>query len=75
VAETFARGNFRHLTRRPHADDRWFFYTPFRMGAKNWIVVLDFERDRVVSVRVATSDQPGRRPDGAPPDRLEELRR
>jgi hypothetical protein len=76
VAERFSLGRFQYLTRGGNADDaQWFFQTPLRMGAKDWIVIVGFDRDRVASVRVATSDNPRRRPEGAPADRVGELPR
>lgn len=70
VAESVAQGNYRHLTLRPHfTDDEWFFLTPPRVGASEWILVVAFDRGHVVAVRVRTADSLDRRPDGAPPDR------
>ena len=76
VVERFSQGGFQYLTRRGNAADaEWFFHTPLRIGAKDWIVSVGFDRDRVASVRVGTSDDVRRHPEGAPADRVEEIRR
>jgi hypothetical protein len=70
VADIFKQGNYKHLTLSPHNDnDRWFIQTPSRMGAKDWILTVDFERGHAVSVRVGTADNTRIRPEGAPLDR------
>jgi len=59
VAEAFGRGSFRYLRRGESGDDReWFFHTPYRFGAKNWVVVVGFEGERVVSIRVGHLGRP-----------------
>jgi hypothetical protein len=70
VAVAFARGNYDYLKLRTHDTwDQWYFHTPYRFGATDWILKVAFAEGRVVEVRVGTSDSMGRRPDGAPPDR------
>jgi hypothetical protein len=70
VAEAFAWGSYDYLKLRTHdTRDQWFFHTPHRIGAGDWILVVTFDRGQVVAVRVGTSDDLSRRPDGAPPDR------
>jgi hypothetical protein len=70
VAEVFASGNFDYLTLQRHdSRDQWFFHTPYRLGATDWILVVTFGEDHVVAVRVGTSDDVNRRPEGAPADR------
>ena len=70
VAELFAGGDYDYLKLRTHdTRDQWFFHTPYRFGATDWILVVAFEQGRVVAVRVGTSDDLSRRPEGAPPDR------
>jgi len=70
VESIFARGDYTYLTRRSHSGtEEWFFHTPSRVGANDWIVIVGFDGDRVVSVRVGTSDDLRRRPDGAPLER------
>jgi len=70
VAEAFAWGDYDYLKLRTHnTRDQWFFHTPYRFGASDWILVVAFDRDRVAAIRVVTSDDLGRRPEGAPPDR------
>lgn len=71
VAEAFAWGDYDYLKLRTHdTRDQWFFHTPYRFGASDWILVVAFDRDHVSAVRVGTSDDIRRRPDGAPPDRI-----
>lgn len=71
VAEAFAWGDYDHLELRTHhTSDQWFFHTPYRFGATDWILVVTFDRGHVVAVRVGTSDDLSRRPVGAPPDRI-----
>ena len=73
VIERFSRGSYAHLTFYGEPQDSaWHFNTPFRIGAQNWILIVRFENDRVVSIRFATADQPDRGPEGAPPDRVEQ---
>lgn len=70
VAEVFAWGDYDYLKLRTHGTrDQWFFHTPYRFGASDWILVVTFDRGHAVSVRVGTSDNISRRPEGAPPDR------
>jgi hypothetical protein len=76
MTQAFARGRFRYLMGGEQFDDRdWLFHTPYRFGARNWIVIVGFESERVVSVRVGTSDDVHRRPEGAPADRVEQVQR
>jgi hypothetical protein len=71
VAEIFAWGSYDYLKLRTHnTKDQWFFHTPYRFGATDWILVVTFDRGHVVGVRVGTSDDLSRRPEGAPPDRM-----
>ena len=71
VAEAFASGNYDYLKLRTHdTRDQWFFHTPYRFGATDWILVVAFDRGHVAAVRVGTSDDLSRRPEGAPPDRM-----
>ena len=70
VAEAFAWGDYDYLKLRTHnTRDQWFFHTPYRFGASDWILVVTFDRGHVVVVRVGPSDDLSRRPNGAPPDR------
>jgi hypothetical protein len=70
VAESFAQGNYKHLTLSRHNNnDRWFVQTPPRIGARDWILIVAFERGHAVTIRVGTADDTDRRPNGAPPDR------
>jgi hypothetical protein len=70
VADAFARGNYDYLKLRTHdTRDQWFFHTPHRIGAGDWILVVTFDRGHVVAVRVGTADDLNRQPDGAPPGR------
>lgn len=70
VAEAFAWGNYDYLKLRTHnTRDQWFFHTPYRFGASDWILVVTFDQGRVVTIRVGTSDNLTRRPDGALPER------
>jgi len=70
VVYVFARGEYDYLKLRTHDTwDKWYFHTPSRIGAGDWILNVTFEQGHVVEIRVGTSDNTGRRPDGAPPDR------
>ena len=70
VAEAFAWGNYDYLKLRAHdTRDQWFFHTPHRIGAGDWILVVTFDHGHVVAVRVGTADDLSRQPDGAPPSR------
>lgn len=70
VAALFALSDYDHLRLRTHGKiDRWYFHTPFRFGASDWILVVTFDRGHVVALRVGTSDNIGRSPNGAPPPR------
>ena len=70
VANWFAWGEYDYLKLRTHGTtDQWFFHTPQRLGATDWILVVSFDGGHAASVRVRTSDDLSRRPEGAPPDR------
>jgi hypothetical protein len=70
VVTAFTAGKYRHVSlRTPGAWDRWYFHTPSRFGASDWVLIVTFDGDRVTAVRVGTSDDVGRRPEGAPPHR------
>jgi len=70
VADIFAQGHYKHLTLSPHNDnDEWFIETPHRIGASDWILIVDFERGRAVSLHVGTADNSRIHPEGAPPER------
>lgn len=42
--------------------------TPFRLGAKNWVVYLEFQEGGMTSARVRTMDSNDEYPPGAPAD-------
>lgn len=42
--------------------------TPLTLGARNWIIYLEFEADKLVSIQVRTPDSSERHPQGAPGD-------
>lgn len=47
---------------------QWVVASPYEFGATNWILVIDFENDKVKSLKIRTSDSMNIKPDGAPGD-------
>src|SRR5688572_25075449 len=60
---------FPHL--RFHTDDehRWLASAPLEFGAQNWVLLIEFENERVSALRVRTEDSFKDHPDEAPPDK------
>jgi hypothetical protein len=59
-------GRFPHL--RFHTDDdyRWVAFAPLEFGAKNWVLLIEFEGERVSGLRVRTEDSLQYHPAEAP---------
>ncbi len=62
-------GRYPHL-RYSGAPGRWMAFTPFELGAKNWILVVDFDSaNRASAIRIRTMDSMNEHPDAAPADK------
>jgi len=62
-------GRYPHL-RCSGAAARWMAFTPFELGAKNWILVVDFDSaSRASAIRIRTADSMNEHPDAAPADK------
>lgn len=62
------------LDKYPHlrfaeADAMWSAAAPFEFGAGNWVLLIEFDGERVSAVRVGTADDLTRHPGEAPPDK------
>jgi hypothetical protein len=69
VAQAFAHGSFDYLKLRTgETANHWVFQTPSRFGGGDWILIVEFQGERVIAVRVGTSDN-ARRRERAPADR------
>jgi hypothetical protein len=62
-------GRFPHL--RFHTDDpnTWLAFAPYEFGAQNWALVIEFEKGRVLALRVRTEDSLKSHPAEAPRDK------
>jgi hypothetical protein len=47
----------------------WYAESPLEFGAKNWVLLVECEEDRVLAVRVRTADSVQEHPKDAPPDK------
>ncbi|MEO5820726.1 MAG: hypothetical protein ABIT71_09490 [Vicinamibacteraceae bacterium] len=66
VERVLREGRYQKLSVRSKKDHEWWLTTPSQLGASDWIVKLEFEDRRVVSVRVGSSDQANVTPSRAP---------
>jgi hypothetical protein len=50
----------------------WSVHTPYRFGARNWLMLVEFSDDRIRCIRVRLADSVRVRPTKAPADRCRE---
>ena len=62
-------GMFSHLTARTDKDGVLVVSTPYRLGASNWVLLLEFDEGGLKSMLYRYEDNARRRPPESPPDR------
>lgn len=68
VAKHFQDGRFTGFA-LIKSEREWWAKAPLVLSAKNWLVVLDFDNERLSCVRFRTEDSLSEHPLSAPPDR------
>lgn len=74
VQRVFTSGRYRSLHLHDIGSDLMLVYTPIEWGAKNWILRLEFKRDKLAATKVRLHDNAGVKPSEAPEDRISEDR-
>lgn len=69
VLKIFDRNGMSALKLSKWKSDQWVIATPLQLMADNWILLLDFENNRVVQIRIRTDDSINEKPASSPPDR------
>jgi len=56
------------LTLSTSRRDEWFVETPFQIGARNWVLWIEYTGDSVRALRLRTADSLRQKPADAPDD-------
>jgi len=72
VKEIFKEQEFKHLTLLTLTEKTWDVATPFRLGAENWILRIEYNESGVDSLRIRTLDGMHIKSKEAPEDRVSE---
>jgi hypothetical protein len=72
VQRAMDTAKYPHLKFRQVEDAVWFASAPYEFGAQNWVLLIEFQGERVSALRVRTDDgfKDFQRPAEAPPDRV-----
>lgn len=72
VQQKFKSGSYKVLLFRTNRGaNLWSVSTPFEFGAGNWILYLEFDKDKVIALRLRVADSITMRPrEQAPPDKV-----
>ena len=63
VTSRFSAGKFKHLTLKTKNPLLWSVNTPIEMGAKNWMLFLEFDaKAKLAAIRLRTPDGVNIRP-------------
>ena len=68
VRRLLSESRFQGLT-LSEASNQWAVETPIEFGAKNWVLYMEVNDSRVISLRVRTADSLKEHPVSAPPDK------
>lgn len=68
VVDRFESGKYQGFELMKQPRGQWWAKTPFRLGAKNWLVVLEFADERLSCIRFRTEDTLAVAPVDAPAD-------
>jgi hypothetical protein len=69
VRAAIESGRFPHLRFHTNDDHSWLAFAPYEFGAQNWVLLIEFENDRVSALRVRTEDSLKYHPAEAPGDK------
>ena len=69
VRQTMDSAKYPDLTFHQPEAEAWLASTPLEFGARNWVLLIEFDRDRVSVVRIRTADSVDEHPVQAPTDK------
>jgi hypothetical protein len=69
VESKFQDSRFHYLTLVKAREGLWIVQTPFKTGASNWNLWIEFSESKVAMLKIRTADYPKQRPEGAPADK------
>src|SRR5262245_12626582 len=69
VLDLFNGSSFTYLSLHRGDPNSWVAATPDIVGARNWVLLIDFKNDLVSGVRVRRSDSSTKSPQGAPAEK------
>jgi hypothetical protein len=72
VRRVIESNKFPHLRFQRVGDQMWSVAAPYEFGARNWVLLIEFQGGHVAALRVRTADGIDDHPPEAPPDKTNE---
>jgi hypothetical protein len=69
VLQKYKTGGFLDVKLDEHKINQWILSTPVEFGAQNWILYINFEKERVIRLEIRSHDNSSRKPKDAPDDK------